>query len=579
MTDETKRPDAAPAQDPGTTPTPRRRRRRGLLIGGGIGLLVLVAAYFGAAYYLGDRVPQDTRVAGVEIGGMTVPEAEAALEEGLADVETMPVVVSAGDSQAQIDPAEVGLALDAEATVDRLTGRTFSPAVLLGHLVGLGDEPAISTVDEARLQTAVAAAAEDLDVPQVEGAVVFEGAEAVAVQPVDGLEVDVEATTARITDTWLEGVVEAVTDPVEPTIDADAVDEAMTTIALPLTSAPIGVAVGEESTTQVPPAELAAASTLEPEGSALVLRIDGEALRSTVYELTPGIGEESRDATVALEGGRPVVVPAVTGVGIDPETLAEVAAAAALSSDDRTARVELVAVEPEFTTADAEALGIVEVISEFSTPMPYDPVRTQNLVTGTAKISDTVVMPGETFSIIEALGPITQARGFTVSHVVVDGVVQEAIGGGLSQLATTTYNAAYFAGMDDVFHKPHSRWFDRYPEGREATMFTPSLDMKWRNNTEYGVLVEAWVADSRTHVRFWGTDVWDVESVTGPRYNFTQPTTVYNTSAGCTPESGGRSGFTVQVTRTRQRDGEPPETQTWTTTYQPWNTVVCGAAP
>ncbi len=571
-------PDAvSPLGDLGAVPP--RRRRRALLIGGGIGLVALAGAYIGAAYYLGDRVPQDTQVVGVEIGGMTVTAAEATLEDGLADVQAQPVVVGAGDSEAQIDPAAVGLALDAEATVAQFTGFTFSPEVLLGHLRGLGSQPAVSTVNETDLEAAVGAAAADLDVAPVEGAVAFEGAEPVATEPVDGLSVDVEPTARRVHETWLEGdVVEAVTDPVEPTIGADAVEAAMTTIATPLTSGPVEVAVGD-ATTEVPPADLAAVSSLEPEGSALVLKVDGEALRAKVYELTPGIGEEPRDATVALEGSKPVVVPAVTGVGIDPAALVDAVTTAGLSTTDRTATVELVEVPPRFTTADAEALGVVEEISEFSTPMPYDPVRTQNLVTGTAKISGTLVLPGETFSLIEALGPITASRGFTVSHVVVDGVVQEAIGGGLSQLATTTFNAAYFAGMDDVFHKPHSRWFDRYPEGREATMFAPSLDMKWRNNTDYGVLVQAWVADSRTHVRLWGTDVWDVESVTGPRYNFRSPTTVYNSSPGCTPESGGQSGFSVQVTRTRQQAGQAPETQTWTTTYQPWNKVVCGSAP
>ena len=71
-----------------------------------------------------------------------------------------------------------------------------------------------------------------------------------------------------------------------------------------------------------------------------------------------------------------------------------------------------------------------------------------------------------------------------------------SLGGGLSQISTTTYNAAYFAGMDIVTHKPHSRWFSRYPEGREATIWSPDLDMKFKNSTPYGVLVQAWVVST-----------------------------------------------------------------------------------
>ncbi len=567
----------SPLGDLGTEPA--RRRWPKVVLGIGIGVAVLGGAYLAAAYYLGDRVPRETSVAGVQIGGMTASQAEEALSEGLADVGAQPVVIVVDGANVQVDPVAVGLALDAEATVDQFTGYTLEPRVLLGHVLGLGEQPAVSTVDTADLEAAVGAAAPELEVAPVEGAIGFSGTEAVPVEPADGVAVDVEATSALLRETWLEGgPVVGVTEVVEPTVDAEAVQTAMETIAGPLTSAPISVAAGE-TVTPIPLEALVAVSRIEPEGAGLVLRIDGEALKAKVYELTPGIGEEPKDASIVLQGGAPVVVPSVAGVGIDAAALADAAAVAAVSTTDRTARIELVQVEPELTTEEAQALGIVEKVSEFSTPMPYDPVRTQNLVAGTAIISGDIVMPGETFSLIDALGPITAARGFTMSHVVVDGNVSEALGGGLSQLATTTYNASYFAGMDDVFHKPHSRWFDRYPEGREATMFTPSIDMQWRNNTQYGVLVQAWVANSRTHVALWSTKVWDVESVTGPRYNITAPRTVYNTSADCTPESGGQSGFTVQVTRTRTRAGEAPETQKWTTTYQPWNRIVCGAAP
>jgi vancomycin resistance protein YoaR len=571
-------PDASsPLGDLGTEP--KRRVWPKVLLGLGIAVVVLAGAYGAAAYYLGDKVPKETSVAGVEIGGMTVAQAEAALTEGLAERAAQPVVLVVDGANAQVDPAAVGLAFDAEATVDQFTGFTLAPQVLLGHLLGLGEQPAVSTVDEADLEAAIGAITPELDVAPVEGAITFAGTEAQAVQPEDGVAVDVEATAERVRETWLEGTsVTAVTSVVEPTIDAEAVQSAMDTIVRPLTSAPISVTIGE-AVTPIPLETLLAVSRIEAEGTDLVLRIDGEALKTTVYELTPGIGEQPKDATVRLENGAPVVVPAVAGVGIDAPTLAAAATTAALSTTDRTAVVDLVPVEPEFTTEQAQALGIVEKVSEFSTPMPYDPVRTQNLITGTSIINGDIVLPGETFSLIDALGPITASRGFTLSHVVVDGNVSEALGGGLSQLATTTYNAAYFAGMDDVYHKPHSRWFDRYPEGREATMFTPSIDLKWRNNTDYGVLVQAWVAGGRTHVAFWSTKVWDVTSVTGPRYNITAPRTVYNTSANCTPESGGQSGFTVKVTRTRERAGQAPETQTWTTTYQPWNRIVCGAAP
>ncbi|WP_418606416.1 VanW family protein [Georgenia sp. SUBG003] len=136
--------------------------------------------------------------------------------------------------------------------------------------------------------------------------------------------------------------------------------------------------------------------------------------------------------------------------------------------------------------------------------MPYDPVRTTNLRVGAQKVTGVLVKPGEEFSLLDVIGPISAANGY-VSSVVEDGFVSTAVGGGLSQLSTNMFNVGFLAGMDDVTHTPHSRWFDRYPAGREATLWEPSTDMVWRNNTDYGVLVQSWVTGDRVHSRLWGT--------------------------------------------------------------------------
>ena len=213
--------------------------------------------------------------------------------------------------------------------------------------------------------------------------------------------------------------------------------------------------------------------------------------------------------------------------------------------------------------------------------MPYDPPRTENLVIGTGRITGTVVMPGQEFSLLGTIGPISTANGYNVSHGVDQGLVVDVAGGGLSQLSTTTFNAAFEAGMVDVEHRPHTRWFDRYPPGREATVNDPGLDMRWRNNTPYPILMQAGVADSRTWVKLWSVPYWDVEIVSGAKYNFTSSKTIYNTKANCQAESGGKQGFSINVERTVSRDGvvdtEASGTLSWT--YTAWPKVVCGPDP
>ena len=130
-----------------------------------------------------------------------------------------------------------------------------------------------------------------------------------------------------------------------------------------------------------------------------------------------------------------------------------------------------------------------------------------------------------------------------------EGFNATALGGGLSQLSTNTFNLGYRGGMEDVTHQPHSKYFDRYPMGVEATIWQPTVDMVWQNNPPYAVLVETWVEDGEVHSRLWSTDYYDVDIQVSEPYNYVQPTTKVNTSPDCVPYGAGGPGFTVDVSR------------------------------
>ncbi|PFG38753.1 vancomycin resistance protein YoaR [Georgenia soli] len=555
-----------------------RRGRRGLVIGLVV-VALLVVAYGLGAWFLGDRTPTGTTVAGVPVGGLSKADARARLESELSTLAAEQVPVSVGEATSSIDPASVKLTFDADATLEDLTGFTLDPRVLWGRIFGLGAVEPRSTVDEDALRDALETAATELDVAPVEGAITFAGATPEVTEPAPGTAVDIDAAVDAVTRTWLtaERPLELPTKELSPTVGAEAVDEALTTLAQPLVSAPLTVNV-DGALAELSPEQLAANATFVAQGDALELELDGEGLADAVAEVNPAIEVAGKDAQIVLQGGRPTIIPSTTGKGLDPDQLAE-AVRTAGTSTDRTAEVALVVAEPEFTTADAEALGVKEVIADFSTPMPYDPVRTTNLKVGAQKVTGVLVMPGEEFSLLDTIGPISAANGYVSSGVVEDGFVSTAVGGGLSQLSTNMFNVGFLAGMDDVTHTPHSRWFERYPPGREATLWEPSTDMVWRNNTDYGVLVQSWVTGDRVHSRLWGTKVWDVKTSTSEKYNIVQPKTVYNPSPECTPESGGNPGFTVTVDRQRYKDGALHDDEKWTWTYTPWNKVECGEPP
>lgn len=540
---------------------------------------VLALAYVGAAWYLQDKVPNNTSVLGVGIGGLSVPAAQERLEEELGGLDSDPLQLALGNRTATIDPSSAGLGVDTEATVASLAGFSLDPRILWAHLVGSGDVDPVSAVDEQSLRDLLESLRPELEVQPVEGEIAFADGAAQVTDPADGVGLDVDRAVPTIVETWLTEPepVELPEVTLEPVIGQDAIDDAVREIVEPLTSGPVTVTVGDTNT-PLEVEDLLAAAVVEPVDGTLELRLDAEALRDRLVELEPSLGSDGTDARIVIQNGAPAVIPSQAGTEVDTEELGTAVTTAALS-ETRSATVGRIEAAADFTTEDAKALKVTEVVSEFSTPLTSDNVRTQNLINGTGIITNTLVKPDEVFSLIEALGPVTEARGFVSSGVVENGFYTKALGGGLSQLSTTTYNAAYFAGMDLVEHKPHSRYFSRYPEGREATMWAPTVDMKFRNSTPYGVLVQSWVEGGRVWVRFWSTSHFDVETDTSGRYNITQPQTVYNTDPECLPESGGQVGFTVTVTRWRYLEGALHDKESWTWTYAPWNNVVCGEAP
>ncbi|WP_298459474.1 VanW family protein [uncultured Cellulomonas sp.] len=556
-----------------TDPRPRRWPRVLLTVVGV--LIVLAGGYVAAAWLLADRVPRGTTVADVEIGGLTADRAVAAVDTGLADVVAEPVRVTADGRAASLDPAEAGLALDSEATVARLTGFSLQPARLWHHVVGGGAQPPVSDVDEAALTEALDGVADSLTTEPVDAGVVFADGAAHVTDAAPGSRVDADRAAELLRSRWLTTAepVELPTEAAEPEITQAEAQTALRTVAEPFAAAPVVVAVADRSV-ELPADVLTSLASFTAVDSDLELTLDGPRLVEEVLARTDGLLTPAADAHFEFVDGAPVVVPGTPGTTLEPQVLAD-AVAAAGTGEDRTARVDLVASDPELTTESLQALGVTEVVSEFSTPLTNEPVRTENLRVGAAKIDGTLVRPGETFSLTEALGPITAAAGFRDATVIVDGEHVPGMGGGLSQISTTTYNAAFLAGFEDVEHQPHSEWFARYPEGRESTLYTGVIDMKFKNTTPYGALVQAWVADGRVHVRMWGTRYWTVESSTSPRSNIVRPTTVTSSSDTCTPQRAGNPGFTVTVTRRLLLDGEEQETTSDTWRYKPQNAVVC----
>ena len=186
-----------------------------------------------------------------------------------------------------------------------------------------------------------------------------------------------------------------------------------------------------------------------------------------------------------------------------------------------------------------------------------------------------MLKPGETFSLNGVVGERTRANGFTEGFIIKGGKFKKELGGGVSQSATTTYNAMFFAGLKDIQHQPHTLYIDRYPPGREATVAWPSLDLKFQNDTKYGVLVQAYLVKAgpgrrgSITVKMWSTKTYDkVTSTTPVKSNFTTGTR-HRGRVGRVRADDPVPGFDADYQRLFYRDGKVVKRENFHWRYAP----------
>ena len=153
-------------------------------------------------------------------------------------------------------------------------------------------------------------------------------------------------------------------------------------------------------------------------------------------------------------------------------------------------------------------------------------------------------------------------------------------GGGVSQFATTFFNAAYFGGYEILDYKAHSYYISRYPVGRESTIDWPNVDVEIENDSPYGILVDTSYTSTSITVTFWGKEWVEVDSVTGKRHNYKQPGVEYRENndlpAGeerVIQEQGG-PGFDIVVTRILTYPDGEKEREEFFTRYLPEDRIV-----
>jgi vancomycin resistance protein YoaR len=566
--------------------------RRILIIAGLVlgSLFVLFAAAFGFDRFVhSGEVLRNVEVSGVDLSGLDEIGADAELtfyEEVLVN-SAAPFTVDG--SNVDLDPVTVGFELNtteavAAAMATGRDGSVFSQfGWWFGHLFSKESLMIDGTVDPEALDTVLTDWDRDLITKHPSpGDVLLIDGTPVAQYPESGLAIDRQESKDLILSSLLTSERERVTLPT-------------TTVSAPLTDTHIDAAVA--SATRM----LSGAVTLsrvEPEVSVVFTAADLREAFETEVVLEPeplllvGFSADAVGAKLAplrnelevppvdarFEFGEEddsiTLLPGRPGTQIDPELAAMALEQAALTVS-RTGEMPFEdGADPDVTTADLEELGIVGLMSKASTNHPCCQPRVENIHLFADIVDDTIVMPGESLSLNELVGQRTTDRGFKPAPTIIGGKIIDTVGGGVSQFATTFYNAVFWGGYEDVTHTPHSYYFSRYPEGIEATISWPLPNLEFRNDTDAAVLIKTEYDDTTITVKFYGDNGGRlVEGEVSGRYNFTEPTTDWVANDELAPDEQevnveGRSGWSVTVRRfITEPDGVVRE-ESWVVKYK-----------
>ena len=567
---------------------PAGKRLIWLLIAAVVGGLLLVAGILYLAGYVatGDQVPKKAQISGVAVGGLSRSDAIQKLSVELGARVAEPLNLTVGEKEAQLKPLDAGLAVDYAQSVDAAGGgKSLNPLRILRILTGGSAIDAVVVVDQARLTAAVGELAKTFNHEPVDARLRYDGTKIKQKQAQEGVVLQQDPAATTITSSFLK-VTDSIALPADisqPAVTNDEADKVVATFAKPAISDSIKVKVSGAESFEISPRMLAGSISFVQRDGTLVPVLDEKKLRRNARPALKRVElVEPKNARVRLVNGKPKVIPAVNGTTITADNLKKAVEPVLIKpAAERKVSVQLTGDKASFSTADARKLGIKQVTGQFTTYFPYLPYRNINIGRAAALINGTLLKPGDVFSLNQIVGERTASNGFTEGYIIKDGRFRKELGGGVSQSATTTFNAMFFAGLKDVEHKPHGLFINRYPAGREATVAWPSLDLKFQNDTKYGVLVQAYIVKGTpSHrgsitVRMWSTKTYDKVVATSPnKSNFTTGRDIKDDSKDCEPTSPVR-GFNVQYQRLFYQNGSVVRRENFSWRYAPTSRVIC----
>jgi vancomycin resistance protein YoaR len=476
----------------------------------GLAALVLGLAFAGSP----SRIANGVRIAGVDVGGKTPHQARSLLERRAVALASVPVTFRVGNRSWQLQPRHLGIQVDWGAAVDavRRQGNGFGPLRGLRRLdlrfFGADVAPPTQVYDAA-LTAKLNEIAAAVDVPPREASIVLRGLRPQIVPSRTGHALDRHAAEATIVRSLASLQREPVGLPIQlerPKINGGDLRVVQAEVRTAL-SAHLHLTLGATRWSLRPP-RIARILELPADGRR-DLRIGGAGANTWFAALARRVDRRPVDADWAIHKSGIRVIPDQPGFVLDvPRSAKAVLRAALVTAPElRNANLTVERTSAKRTTAQAKAMDINGLVASYETFYGGDPNRIHNVQLVSHLIDKHVIAPGETFSFNGATGARTEDKGFRQAPVIINGELKTGLGGGVCQVSTTTFNAAYEAGLPIVSRTNHALYISHYPQGRDATVNYPDTDLRFTNDTGHWLLLRTWVGSSSLTVALYGTPV------------------------------------------------------------------------
>lgn len=570
----------------------------------------LVAAILAAGYqlYYDGLIYPGVSVWGVDLSGMTVEEAAAALDGTFTYPQMTTLTFRDGDVIWPVSAAELGVHFDIERTVQSAyqVGRDPSMIASLRQQAqawreGYDISPVL-IYNQMSAEAHIDAIAQQINRPALDAAIAVQDLNVTTTPGQIGRQVDQRATLANLNAVIYQlrsGEVQVVVAEHEPEImDASAAAETVRAIL----ASDLEIFIEEPSPDDPGPwtadrsalAEMVVLSRVpDPDGSGqmYVVSLNEAQLRSF---LNPKVQELAREPVNAKfvfndqSGQIEPISPSSRGRQLDVSATIQLINQTVVTTNHQVPLVFTIHEPGAPDTAAGVDLGVRELVSQARTSyVGSGEGRRANIVAAASRFHGVMIAPGQQFSFNQYLGEVSPETGFSEALIIYNGRTIKGVGGGVCQVSTTAFQAAFHAGYPIEERWQHAYWVNYYNDGEgygmDATVYEPLVDLKFTNDTPYWLLIETYVdlPNSTLTFRFYSTKDGRYVVKDGPYVSNPVPhgPALYEENPELQPGQRKQvdwavDGFDVVVYRNVYRaDGSILYQDTFRSSYIPWQAV------